>query len=140
MQGLKKAKLAKTAEPVLGKHEMIQHVAAHCLCRNAQLPCGVAIRLAGTEIAARMIMSQQEARSAVQRRIPDDGPQGEIGAAGVAFVAGQVEAIGLTIDVRHPQALSSGIGLGKAAREEGAGRLGSVQLKRLCGTLIAYCP
>ena len=63
-------------------------------------------------------MSQQEARSAVQRRIPDDGPQGEIGAAGVAFVAGQVEAIGLTIDVRHPQALSSGIGPGKASAKK----------------------
>ena len=74
----------------------------------------------------------------MQRRIPDDGPQGKIGAAGVAFVAGQVEAIGLTIDVRDPQALSCGIGLGKAASEEGAGCLESIQLERLFGTLIAH--
>ncbi len=81
------------------------------------------------------------------RRIPalpcsaasaDDGSRGEVRTAGIAFVPGQVQAVGFAIDVRDPQALSSGIGLGKAAGEKNAGRLESVQLERLCGTLIAH--
>ena len=44
----------------------------------------------------------------------------------------------LTINMRDPQTLSSGIGLGKATREEGACCLEPVQLERLCGTLIAH--
>jgi len=44
----------------------------------------------------------------------------------------------MLVDVRNPQALSSGIGLGKTAREEIACRFESVQLERLRGTLIAH--
>jgi hypothetical protein len=56
----------------------------------------------------------------------------------VAFVAGQVKAIQLLVDVRHEQALSSRIGLGEAAREEVAGRCKSVELERPFGTLMAH--
>ena len=51
---------------------------------------------------------------------------------------GQMDAVQLAIDVRDPQALSSGIGLGEATCEEREGRIRSVQLERLCGTLIAH--
>jgi len=83
-------------------------------------------------------MGEKNARAAVQRRIPDDRPHGELRTARIAFVPRQVQAVGFAIHVRHPQALSSGIGLGKAAGEKRAGRLESVQLERLCGTLIAH--
>ena len=44
----------------------------------------------------------------------------------------------MLVDVRHPQTLSSRVGLGNAVRKEDAGGLRSVQLERLFGTLIAH--
>ena len=83
-------------------------------------------------------MGEYDARAVVQRRVRHDGLQRQARAVGIAFVPGQMDAIQLAIDMRDPQALSSGIGLGETACEERAGRFRSVQLERLCGTLIAH--
>ena len=55
-----------------------------------------------------------------------------------ALVPGQMQALTLSVQVRDPQTLSSRVGLGEATREEVAGGSRSVQLERLCGTLIAH--
>lgn len=49
-----------------------------------------------------------------------------------------MDAVRLSIDVSHPQALPGGIGLGEAAGEEIADGIRSVQLERLLGTLKAH--
>ena len=103
-----------------------------------KLPRREAVCPARPAIAARVIVGEQDARAAMRRRIRHDRTKRNVRAARVAVVAGQMEAVRLAIDVRHPQTLSSGIGLGKAAGEEGAGRIESVQLERLLGTLIAH--
>ena len=97
-----------------------------------------AIGSARPAIAARMIVRQQDPHAAVRCCVTDDRPRGKVCAARVPFVPRQMNAVQLAIDVRDPQALSSGIGLGEAACEERAGRIRSVQLERLCGTLIAH--
>jgi hypothetical protein len=50
----------------------------------------------------------------------------------------EMQAVPELVDMRHPQALSSGIGLGEAAGEKSPGPIESVQLERLRGTLIAH--
>ena len=85
-----------------------------------------------------MVMGEYDARAVVQRRVGYDGLERQARTVGIAFVSGQMDAIHLAIDMRDPQALSSGIGLGETACEERAGRIRSVQLERLCGTLIAH--
>ena len=97
-----------------------------------------AIGSAWPAIAARMIVRQQDAHAAVRCCVPNDRPRGKVCAAGVPFVPGKMDAVQLAINMRDPQALSSGIGLGETACEERAGRIRSVQLERLCGTLIAH--
>ena len=97
-----------------------------------------AIGSAWPAIAARMIVRQKDSHGAVSCCVPNDRPRGKVCAARVSFMPRQMDAVQLAIDVRDPQALSSRIGLGKAASKERAGRIRSVQLERLCGTLIAH--
>ena len=85
-----------------------------------------------------MVVRQENARAAAQRRVPDDGSQREGRTAGVAFMPGHMQAVGVDIDMRHPQPLPSKIGLGKAASKEGAGGRQSVQLEWPSGTLWAH--
>ena len=85
-----------------------------------------------------MVVGEDDAGASMPHRILDDRTEREGGVAFCAVVPRQVHAVRPIVDMRHPQALSSGIGLGEATREKGAGRLGSVQLERLCGTLIAH--
>ena len=95
--------------------------------------------MAGTRIAAWMVVGENDARaSACECRVPDDGAQRESRTAPSPSWRDRCRQFSCLIDVRHPQALSSGIGLGKAAGEEVAGRRQSVQLERLFGTLIAH--
>ncbi len=83
-------------------------------------------------------MGEEDACAVVRCRIGDDRLHGEAGTACIAVMTRQMEAVQLPIDVHHPQALSSGIGLGNAAGEERSGRIQSVQLERPCGTLKAH--
>ena len=83
-------------------------------------------------------MRQEDSRAAEHCRIRKNRPNGQADFRDFTVITSQVKAVRISIDVGHPQALSSGIGLGKATRKERAGRLQSVQLERLCGTLIAH--
>ena len=121
-----------------GKHEMIDQCAADALGRACQSPRGEAVGYAGSRIAAGMVVGEKDPRGGVQRCVCDDWADRERTARFIAFMMEQVKAIPVGIDVRNPQALSSGIGLGETLSEERAGRFQSVQLERLCGTLIAH--
>lgn len=116
-----------------GKHEMIDQCAADALGRACQAPRGE-----GSRIAAGMVVGEKNTRGGVQCRVCDDWADRERAARLIAFVSEQVKAIPVVIDVRNPQALSSGIGLCEALGEERAGRFQPVQRERLCGTLIAH--
>ena len=85
-----------------------------------------------------MVVGEKDPCGGVQRCVCDDWADRERAARLIAFVTEQVNAIPVGIDVRDPQALPSGIGLCEALGEERAGRFKSVQLERLCGTLIAH--
>ena len=121
-----------------GKHEMIDQCATNALGRTCQAPRGEAVGNAGLRIAARVVVGEQDSRGGMQCRGCDDWADRERAARLIAFVSEQVKAIPVGIDVCDPQALPSGIGLCEALGEERAGRFRSVQLERLCGTLIAH--
>ena len=89
-------------------------------------------------VSARMVVREHDAGASMPYRIGNDGANGEGRVSSRALVPRQMQAVPLIIQMRDPQALSSRIGLGKAAREEGAGRFPFVQLERLFGTLIAH--
>ena len=88
-----------------------------------KLPRREAVRPTRPAIAARMVVGEEDACDAMRRRIRHDRTKRNVRAARVAVVAGEMEAVRLAVDVRHPQTLSSRIGLGKAAGEEGPGRI-----------------
>ena len=118
-----------------GKHKMIDQCAADALGRACQAPRGEAVGDAGSRIAARVVVGKKDTRGSVQCCVCDDWADRERTARLIALVTEQVNAIPVVIDVRKPQALSSGIGLCEALGEERAGRFQSVQHERLCGTL-----
>ena len=67
-----------------------------------------AIGGARPRIAAWMVVGEDQAGAAVDRRVGDDRAQRELGAAGIALVAGEVEAARLIVDMRDPQAFAGG--------------------------------
>jgi len=96
------------------------------------------VAVARPGVAARMVMREQDSGAAVDGGIGDDRAKREDGAVVVAFVAGQVNAAGFVVDVRHPQTLTRWIRIGHAACEEGTGSGKAVELQRRFGTLIAH--
>jgi len=82
-------------------------------------------------------MREQQAGTTASKRVRDDGSHGKTRRALVADLASEVKAVGCPVQVRHPQNLTSWIGLAKAAREEGPGCGESLQLEWF-GTLKAH--
>ena len=83
-------------------------------------------------------MGKDDAGAFKQRCVANDRPQRKRPLRRIPVVTRHVEAIRISVDMRHPQSLSAGIGLGEATCEEVASRLQSGQPERLFGTLIAY--
>ena len=108
-----------------GKHEMIDQCAADALGRACQSPRGEAVGNAGSRIAAGMVVGKKDSHGGVQCCVCDDWADRERAARLIAFVTEQVNAIPVGVDVRDPQVLPSGIGLGEALGEERGGRFQS---------------
>ena len=96
-----------------------------------------AIAVAGRGIAAGMIVGEHDPGAAMKRGIGDDPAERKIGAALVARMARQVEAVRLIIEMRDPQAFPRRIGIGHAAGEEGAGGSQAVELQQLLDAVVA---
>jgi len=83
-------------------------------------------------------MREQDTGAVVKRGVEDDGAERELRLRRIAVVTRYVEAVRIPVDMRHPQSLSSWVGLGEAACKEVAGRLRSGKPERLFGTLMAH--
>lgn len=96
------------------------------------------IGLAWPWIAARMIMGNEDPNTGMAGSVNDDLPEWKLHAASVAAMAGEVEAAGLVIEMRDPQALQPRVQLGKAAGEELACGGEAVKLQRKFDTLMSH--
>ncbi len=70
--------------------------------------------------------------------VDDDFTQRECSLGLAAVVARKMQATRFVVDMRDPQALARGIGIGHAPGEEGRGRREAVELQREFGTLIPH--
>jgi len=117
---------------------MVDYDAADAVGCTCQAPSSGQVGVTWTGIAARVVVGQKNAGGLVKRSVRNDRAEWERATGLIAIMSGQVNAIPVGVDVRHPQALSSGIGLGEAAHEERARRFQPVQLERPRDTLIAH--
>ena len=85
-----------------------------------------------------MVVREDDAGAVVLRCIDDDRPQREVHPALVAFVAADVEAARLIVDMRDPKALARKVEFGKAASEELPRGGKAIELQRVFGTLVAH--
>lgn len=85
-----------------------------------------------------MVVRKDDAGAVMLRRIDDDCLQREVHPRLVAFVAADVEAARLIVDMRDPQALPRDVKLGEAAGEELPGCGKSIELQWEFGTLVPH--
>ena len=117
------------AEAAAAEDQMVDQVAVDGLGNEAEPARRCTVGWAWADVAAGMIVGDHESLAAMKHRIFDDGAKREGCVAGCALVPRQVQAPTLFVQVRDPQALSSRAGLGEAAREERACRLGPPSLR-----------
>ena len=83
-------------------------------------------------------MGEDDTRAAMLGGVDDDLAEREARAGLVAFVAGDVEATRLVVEVSDPQRLPPGIGLGEASGKEVARGRQAIDLERGFGTLKSH--
>lgn len=98
-----------------------------------------AVAVAGGRIAAWVIMGKNDSGAVVKSSIGNDCAERKIGSVLIAWMAGQMKAIGLIVEMGNPQAFARWIGVGEAARKEGSSGGRAVQFQRKFGTLISHC-
>ena len=94
--------------------------------------------MARARVGAWVIVRKHDPCGPVPYGVRNDGADGEGRVAGGALMVCEVQALPPIVQMRHPQALASRVGLGQATRKERAGGFRSIQLERLFGTLIAH--
>ena len=114
---------------------MIEHGAVERLGRVREPAGHAAIGIAGRRVTARVVMGKDDPGASVGGGIGDDLAHREIGAGLVTLVAGKMEAAGLIVDMRDPQAFTARVGIGDAAGEEAARGSQAIELERKFGTL-----
>ena len=97
---------------------MVQHCAIERFCRCRQAARGSAIGIAGTRVAARVVVSQHDASAAMLGRVDDDLPKRKLDARLVAGMPGDVQATGLLVDVRDPQTFAAWVRICHASCKE----------------------
>ena len=111
-------------------NDVIEHGEVDCLTSQCQPTGDTAIKLAWRGIAARVIMSQNYPRAAVNRRIRDDLSQRKMRTAVVAVMPGKVDAARLVVDMGNPDMFLVRIRLGQAIGEEPPGRFETIETQR----------
>ena len=100
-----------------GLPESIDVITSRALRLSAEIWSALGARLA-PEGRVLLWVGEHDPGTAMDRSIGDDRTHRKIRAPFIAFVAGDMEAAGLIVDVRHPQILPSGIRISHAAGEE----------------------
>jgi hypothetical protein len=117
---------------------MIENPAIERFCSRREPPRRPQVRFARARVAARVVVSEQDAGASVPCRVDDDGAQREVDAADMTVVPRDVQAASFIVDMRDPQAFAAGILVDEAARKEFAHRGEAIELQREFGTLIPH--
>lgn len=117
---------------------MVQDRAVERFGRGGQAARGAAVAFAGRRIAAWMVVCENDPGTSMKRSVGNDRPKREVGASLIAGMAGQVQAIGVIVQMRHPDALPRLVGIGEAAGEERSGGREAVQSQWEFGTLNSH--
>ena len=83
-------------------------------------------------------MGEDDPGAAMLGGVGDDITQREAGSGFVPFVAREVQAPSLLVDVRNPEKFTPRVAIGDTASEESPGRGEPVELEWKFGTLIAH--
>ena len=83
-------------------------------------------------------MREHDPGAAMLGGVGDDVAQRETEPGLIAFVAREMQAPRLLVDMRDPQEFAPWVAIGDAAGEKGPGRGKPVELKRKFGTLIPH--
>ena len=75
-----------------------------------------------------MIVREDDSGAAMLGGVGDDITQREAGSGLVAFVAREMQAAGLLVDMRDPEEFTPRVAIGDTARKEGPGRGEPVEL------------
>src|SRR5881275_2095522 len=100
---------------------MIEDGAVDGLRGARQAASCAAVGIARAGVAARVIVSEDDAGAAMLRRVGDDLAEWKGGAGFVARMTRQVHAPCPIVDMSDPQAFASGIRVGETAGKEFAG-------------------
>lgn len=118
-----------------GEDQMVEHGKVERLPGPDQPTRGAAVGAAGPGIAARVIVGQDQTGTAEPRCGGDDASDRQIDRFRPAFVAFQVEAPGVIIDMRDPQSLPIVDAWLETGSKKPAGGLMPVEQSRKFGTL-----
>ena len=119
---------------------MIQQPAAEGVGGNREPARRPEVGCARTRIPTRVVVRDEDRRRPMVRGVDDDLAEREVDSAGVAAVAGKVQAARLLVEMGDPKAFLAGILLGEAAREELPRRCEAVEGDGDVGTLISHQP
>ena len=136
--GLEQAHLPQARAFRAREDQVIEDGAVERVCRRGEATRDLAIGVARSGVAARMIVGEDKTRGAVPRSIDDDRPQWEPHAALITLVTAHVKTTRLVIHMSHPKALAPNIVLGETTREELPRRCEAIELQRRFGTLISH--
>lgn len=109
---------------------MIDDRAVERFRRAGQAAGTLAVGVARSGVAARMIVGEHDSGASVEHRIGDDPADRKLGAAFVAIVPRDVKAVRVIVEVCDPQAFAAGIGIRKTSSEEGACGCEPVEFER----------
>ena len=138
MWGLEIPQLPEAGAVGAAEDEMVKDRAVERLGGSGKSASGPTVAVTRPRVPARMIVSEHDAGTSVKRRVLDDFAQGKVHRALVAFMARDVEATGLIVDVSNPKAFPLRVRIGDAAGEEGASCSQAVDFQGEFGTLIAH--
>lgn len=103
-----------------------------------QSPRRPAIGTARPRVAARVVVRKDDSGAVMTHRVGKNLANREYGAGFVARMPRDMQAAGLIVEMRDPDAFKVAFGIGQAAREEGAGGSESVKFQRKFGTLVSH--
>ena len=135
---LKEAQLAKAGAVASAEDQMIDDCAVESLGGAGEAAGRALVAVAWSRVAARVIVGEDDPGAAMKGGVGDDRAKREVGPAFVAGMPGQVNAVGVIVEMGDPKAFAGGIRVGDAAREECAGGDQAVQLQRKFGTLVTH--
>src|SRR5690348_3624941 len=117
---------------------MVEHRAIERFGGGRQPARRPEVAVAGTRVAAGVIVREHDAGAAVHGRVGDDLPQRKPGACFVTRMTRNMKASRVVVDMGDPEVLAARVRIRHAPGKEFTGGREAVELQRVFGTLIPH--